>query len=59
MSSRYNQNAKTKPCPRCGVGTIYTQAEMRQYNQEVDGIQVCTNCKTQDLINQALNRRAQ
>lgn len=57
MGTRYNVNAKTKPCPRCGIGKVYT-GDMTTYNPTVDGVQVCTDCKTNELINNALNRRA-
>jgi hypothetical protein len=55
-----NQNIPTKPCPQCGVGTIYTGERAKALNVKIvrDGVEiaVCEDCVVKDLINRYHSR---
>ena len=44
-----NQNISQKPCPRCGVNTIYTGERCKGINPKIDGVEVCEDCVVKEI----------
>ena len=54
MYSRHT--AKTRRCPRCGTGEIYTGVQAAHNPKSADGHVVCAGCKADEVIQATIDR---
>lgn len=51
------QNTRSRPCPSCGQNKMRSGQQASTHGK-VNGVQVCDDCKVKDILNSAINRKA-